>query len=642
MGRFSDHELGMGRRIKRRDFLNGMAVGVGGVAAAATLPGLTGTAAANPYTGGGNGYPPAMAGLRGQAAGSYDVAHAVRDGSFDPGTVRNTGEDYDPVVVGGGISGLAAAWFYRQAFGRDARILILEALDDFGGHARRNEFQVRGRVMLSNGGTVNIDSPSTFSTQALGLLQDIGINLDRLAHVMDTGFYSSLGLKSGYFFNSERYGADLLVIRDTGESWTSFAARLPFSDKGRSDIVRVHTGQDDYLPGLDDAQKKELLARISYERYLREHVGVGDEAIEFLARGTNGLWGVNVDAVAAGDAWAVGQPGFAGLKLAPTPFPGIGRTPRMGLEATDEAYYAFPEGNATVARLLVSQLVRKVFDGDMDMERITTAKAKYGQLDAPNERIRIRLRSTAVSVRHTGSPGGSRSVTVVYSRDGKSYRVQARHAVMACWNSVASYIVDGLPAEQVQAMRYGAKVPLLYARVAVRTWQPFVNLGVSRVTTPSMYWNSFGLNSASRIGAYESPRDPAQPNIVTLSKTPNKPGLPCRAQHRAGRGELIRTPFETFEREIRDVMARALGAGGFDPARDITAITVNRWAHGYTYEYNSLDDPAVFLPEEQQPYAIARRRFGHIAIANSDAGAFAYTHGAIDQAYRAVNDLMEA
>lgn len=191
-------------------------------------------------------------------------------------------------------------------------------------------------------------------------------------------------------------------------------------------------------------------------------------------------------------------------------------------------------------------------------------------------------------------------------------------------------------------MRYGAKVPLLYARVAVRTWQPFVNLGVSRVTTPSMYWNSFGLNSASRIGAYESPRDPAQPNIVTLSKTPNKPGLPCRAQHRAGRGELIRTPFETFEREIRDVMARALGAGGFDPARDITAITVNRWAHGYTYEYNSLDDPAVFLPEEQQPYAIARRRFGHIAIANSDAGAFAYTHGAIDQAYRAVNDLMEA
>ncbi|GLW99082.1 NAD(P)-binding protein [Microtetraspora sp. NBRC 16547] len=641
MGRFSDHELGMGRRIKRRDFLNGMAIGAGGVVAAAALPGLTGTAAANTYAGGGNGYPPSTTGLRGQQAGSFDVGHAVRDGSFDPGQIRDTGEDYDLVVVGGGISGLATAWFYRQAFGRDARILVLEALDDFGGHARRNEFQVRGETMLSNGGTVNIDSPSTFSRQALGLLQDIGIDLDRLGRVTESGFYPSLGLKSGYFFNSERYGTDQLVIRDTGESWTSIAARLPLSDKGKSDVARVYTAQEDYLPGLDDAQKKDVLARISYERYLREKAGVGDEAIEFLQRGTSGLWGVNIGAVSAGDAWAVGQPGFAGLKLAPTPFPGIGRTPRMELEATDEDYYYFPDGNASVARLLVSQLVPKVFDNE-DMEHIVTAKAKYGHLDAPNERIRIRLRSTAVNVLHTGAPGGSRGVAVVYSQDGKSYRVQARHAVMACWNSVSSYIVDGLPAEQVAAMRYGAKVPLLYARVALRNWQPFVDLGVSRVTTPSMYWNSFGLNPATRLGAYESPRDPAQPNIVTLSKTPNKPGLPARAQHRAGRGELIRTPFETFEREIRDVMARALGPGGFDPARDITAITVNRWAHGYAYEYNSLDDPAIFLPEEQQPFAIARRRFGRIAIANSDAGAFAYTHGAIDQAYRAVNDLMEA
>jgi spermidine dehydrogenase len=101
--------------------------------------------------------------------------------------------------------------------------------------------------------------------------------------------------------------------------------------------------------------------------------------------------------------------------------------------------------------------------------------------------------------------------------------------------------------------------------------------------------------------------------------------------------ELLRTPFATFERNIRDQFARILGGGGFDPARDIDAIIVNRWPHGYGYEYNPLFDPA-WAPG-QAPHEIGRARFGRIAIANSDAGATAYSDVAIDQAYRAVNEL---
>ncbi|HEX2317250.1 MAG TPA: NAD(P)-binding protein [Thermomonospora sp.] len=628
---FSDDELGMSRGITRRDFLDGVAVAAAGAAAAGAL---SGTASAAPHA----SYPPRQTGIRGQQPGSYDVGHAVRDGAFDPGRIRDTGESYDLVVVGGGLSGLAAAWFYRQAHGRHARILVLEALDDFGGHARRNEFRVRGRTLLSTGGTFNIDTPSTWTPVARRLLTDMRIDLDRLAKVPDYSLYAQHGLRSGTFFNREKWGTDRLVVRGDDESWESYAARMPMSAKGRADLVRLHSTEEDYYPGLSDAEKKDVLARISYERYLRDKVGVGDEAIEFKRRDTEGLWGVGPDRVSAADAWGVGEPGFDGLGLKHTPFNGIGRTPHMHLMATEsDGLFYFPDGNSSLARLLVSRLVPGVFDGPQDMASIVTARADYGQLDRARSGVRIRLRSTAFDVRHLGGPGRSRGVSVAYSRDGRSHRVHARHVVMACWNSVSSYIVQGLPAEQVTAMRYGVKVPLLYARVAIRDWTSFVAAGLSRADTPSMYWSGFGLDIPTRLGRYATPRDPREPAVVTFTKTPNKAGLPCKDQHKAGRVELIRTPFETFEREIRDVLARGLGGYGFDPARDISAITVNRWAHGYAYEYNSLDDPAIFKPAAEQPYTLAGRTFGRVAIANSDAGAFGYTHEAIDQAYRAVS-----
>ncbi|MGW2768982.1 NAD(P)-binding protein [Streptomyces sp. NPDC001275] len=632
----------MGRKITRRDFLDGVAVTAAGVAAAAVLPGAAHAAP----TAHGRGrdepnapYPPTQNGLRGQQPGSYDVAHSVRDGSFEAGAITDVHEPYDLVVVGGGLSGLAAAYLYRKQASPSARVLVLDALDDFGGHARRNEFHVGRTLLLSNGGTVNIDTPSTWSSQARDLLtKDLGVDLKALEATVKSDAYAPYSLRTATLFTAERWGKDHLVAKEPGESWASYVTKLPMSEASRAALVRLRTTTEDFYPGLTDAQKKEILARTPYETYLREKIGLDDDALETVKRSTNGLWGVNVDHVAAADAWATGQPGFDGLGLTDDPWPGAGFTPLMQLKETPEdGNFYFPEGNAAIARLLVSKLVPDAFDVRRpDWREIVTAKADYSTLDKPGNRVRIRLSSTVFDVRNHGRNG----VTVTYSNSGRSYRVKAKGAVMACWNSVSSYVVPELPAEQVTAMRYGVKVPLVYARVALKDWRPFAAARVSRVSTPSGFFSSFGLPTVTEIGDFTMPHRPELPTVVSLTATPNSPGLTCREQHKAGRRKLIRMPFEDFEREIRDSMARSLTDYGFDPARDITAITINRWAHGYAYEYNSLDDPALFLPEPERPYAKARRPVGRIAIANSDSGAFAYTHSAFDAAYRAVSDLL--
>jgi spermidine dehydrogenase len=206
---------------------------------------------------------------------------------------------------------------------------------------------------------------------------------------------------------------------------------------------------------------------------------------------------------------------------------------------------------------------------------------------------------------------------------------------------IVPFVIPELPDEQKTALRYGKKVPLLYTVVELRNWEAFRRLGVHRIVSPGMFHVDTYLDDAVDIGAYASPDSAAQPVIVRMLRTPCKPGLGLseREQHEAGRYELLGQSFEFFERKIRDQLARLLGPGGFDPARDISAITVNRWSHGYAYEYNPLWDPDSFFDGGETPNHVARRRFGRIAIANSDAAAAAYTDQAIDQAHRAVLEL---
>jgi spermidine dehydrogenase len=635
------------RDIARRDFLNGIALAIGGgLLSPREALGLCSADAAP----GAAPYPPSVTGLRGSHDGSFEAAHALRDGTFweTAGRPDDTGERYDLAVVGAGISGLAAAWYFRKAAGRSARILILDNHDDFGGHARRNEFQVGGRTLIGYGGTFAVDSPAPYSSVASALLAELGVDVSRWPRMFESGLYRSFGMGSAIFFDRETFGTDRLLreppvrggMRGTAvgkgepDPWPAFLAQTPLSEAARRDIGRLVKEPTDYLPGLDDGEKKMRLARTSYADFLVNHAGCHADVLPFFQARPHSLYGLGIDAVPALDAWGLGLPGFAGMNLAPTAGPGMGLDARPGQRS---AFFHFPDGNATLARRLVQQLIPRAVPG-RSIDEVALARTDYARLDESGP-TRLRLNSTVVRVRHTDGAARTAEVEVSYARGGRLERIRARNCVLACWSSVIPYLCPELPTAQREALAYASKVPIVYTNVVLRTWASFRALGVSRVHCPGSFHTAVDLDVPVRVGSYRPPRRPDEPIVVHMMRTPCRPGLPAREQHRSGRLELFRTIFDTFERNVREQLTRILGAGGFDPARDILALTVNRWPHGYAYQYNSLWDP-FWIGGGPLPCAAARMPFGRIAIANSDAAAYAYTDAAIDQAYRAVGELL--
>ena len=632
-------ELGMDRPIERRDFLQGAAIAA---LASGLAPELTAAAAGERAAQDQPGYyPPALTGMRGSHAGSFEDAHALRDGQDRAAAPVDLDERYDLVVVGGGISGLSAAHFYRRAVGRNARILILDNHDDFGGHAKRNEFTTGGRLLIMNGGTAGIESPTPYSPVADGLMKTLGLYPEKLAKASaQRSFYRDMGLGSAVFFDKETFGRDALVLEGRRRSGTAtaraiaaFLAKTPLSRAVRRDVLAIEAGTADYMPGMTDAQKKDRLSRISYRDFLLQIARADAGVIPYYQHRTDDLWGCGIDAVSALDCWGSGLPGFQGLKLAPTATARMGYTPRNQVATGGSYDFHFPDGNASIARLLVRDLIPAAMPGT-SVEDIVTARADYAELDRPGQPIRIRLSSIVMHAAND-RPGNRTGAQLLYRRAGETYRVRTTHVVMASWNMMIPYICPELPAGQKAALHTLIKTPLVYTTVALTNWRAFKQLGVADISCPGGYHIGISLMEAQCIAGYETPRSPDQPTLVHMTRTPALPGLTERQQHQAGRLELLDTPFETFERNIRSQLGRALAGGGFDPARDITGITVNRWPHGYAPEYNPLVDG-----DEGLPLQAARARFGAIAIANADSGGGAYTDVAIDQAYRAVGELL--
>jgi spermidine dehydrogenase len=635
----NDRDLGMHRRIPRRDFLNGMAVAIGASLAPRPprddwWPGPYAPERAPGY------YPPALTGLRGSHPGSFEVAHRIRDGGLDAmmRDARPSGESYDLIVVGGGISGLSAAYFFQQAHGGRARVLVLENHDDFGGHAKRNEFRVDGKLLIGYGGSQSIDTPSRYSAEAHRLLQELAIDTAEFYRAYDRSFSGRWHLKGGVFFDRETFGTDRLVVAGLGRrDWPEVQSvdelkQAPFAPEVHASIFQLFTADAAPFPGLSPAEINAKLEKTSYRDYLLQHAAVHPDAIPLFQAWTHDLYGVGIDAVPALDCWGLGFPGFKGLPVAQAGTEGIGLTAEPHEE---EPYiFHFPDGNASIARLLVRKLVPHAAPGHT-MDDIVRARVNYAPLDTPGAATRIRLNSTVIRVTHAR---GAAEVAITYVRGGKVWTARARACVLACWNGMIPYLCPELPGAQKEALAYGVKVPLVYTNVAIRNWTALAGLGVQSVYSPAGYFSSTRLDFPVSLGGYRFAQSPDEPVVLHLQRTPCSPGLPARSQHRAGRTELLATTFETFERNIRDQLGRALAGGGFDPARDIAGITVNRWPHGYAYEYNSLWDPV--WPEDQQPCEIGRRQFGRISIANSDAGAYAYANAAIDQAYRAVSEVL--
>ena len=617
-------ELGMHRRIGRRDFLNGMALGAVGTYAA--LNG-TGTRAQQLADVAPDAYPPARLGLRGQHPSAVQALERINQGAFQafPGIDVDTRETYDLVVIGGGLSGLAAAYFWHRAL-PNQRVLVLDNHDDFGGHAKRNEFRYNGKTFLSYGGTMSVATPYPYSYMAKALLVDLGIDVSRNTEFLNRDLFEKYNLGPAMFFDKEHFGEDRLVPGNGRLPWDQFFQKAPLSEPARTDLVRLYGKNPDYMAGMSVEEKLATLRRISYQDFLLGYAKMTPDALPFFL-GQGGRNNKRVDTTPALEAAQRGSVGFDGLGL-----------PEEESFRQGSFTFHFPDGNASIARLLVSRLTPPAIAGRHDMSSIVAAPVAYDKLDESGSPTRIRLNSTVTRVAVEGASNSTTGAKVAYLHNGRMHVVRAESVVLACYNALIPRLVPELPEAQKQALTYGVKVPMLYTNVLIRRWTPFKTLGVSSVNAPGMYHANTSLDPGTTIGGYRGVSTPDEPVVVHMVRNPNKPGLPRKEQNRIGQRELLTMTFHDFELAVRRQLARMLAGTDFDPATDIVGLAVNRWPDGYSYTYDTLSDPD--LPPERRPHVIGRQRFGPLTIANADAGAAAFTNQAFDEAHRAVQEIL--
>jgi len=621
----------MKHKITRRDFLNGMAIATGtGLLTPAELFAQTSTGGQHVV------YPPTLTGIRGNHLGSFETMHALAWGGQKPASHRKLDEHYDMVIVGAGVSGLAAAWFYQKTMGPDAKILLLDNHDDFGGHAKRNEFHHRGRMLLGVGGSVNVDTPSDWSEISKGLLDDLGIdtktmiaNMDEitLLSASDDNLLAFPGPK-GHVKVRGKWSQLMLGVGD----YESAVRALPLAATEQGKLIELLSGERDYLDDLSLSEKQAYIESVSYAQFLTKRVGLAEETISIFFPVPKLMFGPAGLRVSVMEAFYLGCPGVQGMDW-------LGKLAAQLLESQmtgSESLY-FPDGNASLARLLVHKLIPAVAPDTIGFDDIAASRFDYAALDQKTHSLRLRLNSTVVGLRETGED----VVTVDYVRDGKAVSVSGDHCVLACYNGAIPYICPQLPERQKEALGYGVKVPLVMTNVLIDNGRAFAKLGGGQVTCPNDPYVVVTTAPATTTGGHQPPRGPDDPMVIYMMGVPSVTSTGVETSHdllKVARHNVYATTFNTYEQEVRGQLQGLLGEHGFNHETDIKAITVNRWPHGYAYEYMSLDDPK--WPKGQAPHELGRAQFGRISIANSDSEARAYLDAAIDAGWRAVAEQM--
>lgn len=620
-------------QITRRDFLDGMAL-AGGALALSPLDIL----AQSPSSGRASQlYPPSLTGMRGNHPGSFEVAHALAREGQRPDEFELLDEVYDLVVVGAGISGLTAAYLFRKQFGPDAKILILDNHDDFGGHAKRNEFSSQGHMLLGVGGSLNLEQAAMEEAE-LSLLEEIGVNFNELRESIEPEYLIHDPMsRHGMYLNRAVYGADRSVVADWNLLWAGIGdfegaiRSLKLSKADEQGLIALVSGENDFLEDIPLVDREHFARKTSYATFLRERVGLSEQGIKITEPWVKALHCAGAEAVSIQEVFRAGAPGLN--TFMPMAESGGDEEP---VDPDAYRYPMFPDGNASVARLLVRQLIPAVVGGDLE-QNVVTSQFDYSQLDRESELVRLRLNSTVVNARNLDDD----QVEVTYVADGQAQAVRAKHCILAGYGGIVPHLCPEVPEAQKAHLAYGVKAPFICTNVLLRNSAAVRKAGVSGYQCPSSFYSLFAYAPPVNVGDFRVPSEADEPMVVWMLHAPTPRvtnGLSARDAYRLGRHKLLSMSFEEIEAATLSQLSGMFGSAGFDAGRDVEAITVNRWAHGYAYEYMDLHDPD--WPEGEAPHELGRRPIGRIAIANSDAEAAAYVQTAMKAARRAVNELL--
>jgi spermidine dehydrogenase len=619
-------------KITRRDFLNGAALSV-----AATALAPYSSFAISTSVNGKEYYPPLLTGMRGSHKGSFEVAHALVMGGQRPEQYEPLDDIYDLVIVGGGISGLSAAYLYQQQMGPDVRILVLDNHDDFGGHAKRNEFESSGKMLLGPGGSLNLEK-SAFSPAAYQVLEDIGVDFQALQDAgPDDYVLSNAAAPYGIYLNKNLYGKDTIISGDWGGAWAgagdykSMIKSLDLSENDTNHLITLASGEKDYLSDIPLSGKEAYTRNTSYATFLYEKVGLSKQGAKITEPWVRAIWGVGINSASIMEALELGAPGANAM--------GFPESEEEADAPEDPNAYRspiFPDGNASVARLFVNKLIPQVARAD-SMEEVIASRFDYSQLDVQDAPVRIRLNSTVVNVANRGSE----LVDISYVSGDRAFKVQGRHCILAGYNGMIPHLCPDLSEAQKENLAYGSKIPFICANVVLKTSAPVRKSGASLYLCADSFFELVTHAPPVNLGAYQVSIKSEDPMVMFMLHMPAPEGNDNQSGRdlcRLGRHNIMATSFADYEKQIRTQLSGMFGEAGFDADRDIEAITINRWSHGYAYEYMDLHDPR--WEPGQAPHELGRQPFGRISIANSDSEAYAYVQSAIDASIRAVREVV--
>lgn len=638
-----DKILGLNEPITRRDFLDGVLVGSSGMLLAATCPSPlqaqnSGTSEASwagwtGYTGEGD-----YEGSAGNTELVVQNAHQVRDGKFDqvPSELTETGEVYDCVVVGGGFAGLSAGLFFQQRASAQRNCLILDNARIFGGVAKRNEFLVDGHRLMAPQASVHFQPPYPNSFlrhvyDAMGLDWDAfksyqpwqGPSPEIALPRSPYGVGRINGKPAEAFFFGAKFGHQPGIwITDP---WGKNLQGAPFSESLRNDLLALH-GDHYITPPLvydypGDAISRQLDS-MTIEDYLVRTYGVSRDAIRLLVTPeTSGGFGLGPDALSAflQYEWS---------KVIPT----VDDSMATGLQM-------FPGGNSGMIRLVVKTLIPTSIEGPRTMAAVHNNRVNFEALDQPDQRVRLRLESTAVRVEHLGEPDKAEFVSVMYLKDDRLFRVKAKSVVMAGGGWMTKHVVRDLDETRRHSYDQFLYSPYMTANVAVRNWRFLYNLGISSASWFEGFGRYVNVRKQALFGVDLPTVGPDLPTVLTFFVDFAKPGLPARTQGQMGRAEVLSTPFAGYERQIREQMMEMFGASGFDAKRDIAGIVLNRFGHAFINP-----QPGFFFGLEGKPAprdALRNGPFGRIAFSHSDLAGAMDHRNAFMESDRAVNQLLD-